>query len=876
VNTPVVPLDDGFACTIETCDPATGNTVVTAVDAACTDGDVCTGVERCDPAAAGAAADGCVAGAPPVVDDGNLCTIDSCDAIDGVRHEPVDVDDGVACTVDSCDGATGTITNSPDNSLCPLNGVCDPLGGCGQFDALILTEVRFVGTSDDVFEVQNIGPRAIDLTRLTVQIGAATFNLTTRTANLAAGERTTLSSTGTATFGLTGAADLADSGGRVALLLDGTEVDVVDFASVVTSGALTASDFVGSAALSTQLDVGRATAAENDSPLSWCLSFRAADTFGAANQSCRTAVINEVLYDAPGADDGQTFIELAGPGGAVIGGLVVRGVSANGNLQAGTFKSSTLPPDTRLDAAGLLLLADEAGTTGTTAVAGAALLFRDLDPDNDNASVELLDGTTRIDVVGYGTPAAAAVEGAAVADIVPLTGGPALSLARREGSQDTNDNGVDFFLDPTPTPGAPNGALAVSIVGVSPDEVPANAASAVAIDVADGAIFAGVAGTPLVAVDGRSACPVEGGGVFISEVADTLTANARYVELFNAGPVAVNLTGFAIRRYSNGGTAPTNLALTGSIPSCGTFTVISTVTFNTVYPGLTTQQTNNGINGNGDDVYELVNGATVLDVFGEVGVDGTGQAWEYEDSIAMRKPHIVRGSPILDITQWTIARDPGGAGDPTRHALSPCAFASQQAGVTRFLCTVQRRDGGGGLPRVIPEGGFVAVAFANPPAVGGADIEDPAIVIVDGSNNETDVPTEADFCNIQFPPALAGTVGVPTAPVFSQIFEAGVTEAPGPSPNVLVQFGLSRTDTPTSLADFVFVDGPTHNSQAQAGNNDEYSFAPTPTAAGTFRYLFRYSLDGGLNWTHCDLDGAGSNPGLSFDIAQTGVLTVTP
>ena len=42
------------------------------------------------------------------------------------------------------------------------------------------------------------------------------------------------------------------------------------------------------------------------------------------------------------------------------------------------------------------------------------------------------------------------------------------------------------------------------------------------------------------------------------------------------------------------------------------------------------------VGGNGDDVYELYDGSSVVDIYGEVGVDGTGEDWEYLDAIAYR------------------------------------------------------------------------------------------------------------------------------------------------------------------------------------------------------------------------------------------------
>ena len=44
-------------------------------------------------------------------------------------------------------------------------------------------------------------------------------------------------------------------------------------------------------------------------------------------------------------------------------------------------------------------------------------------------------------------------------------------------------------------------------------------------------------------------------------------------------------------------------------------------------------------------------------------------------------------------------------------------------------------------------------------------------------------------------------------------------------------------------------------------------------APGAYPYTARISLDGGA-WTYCDLNGAGSNSGLTFETTQLGALTV--
>lgn len=66
----------------------------------------------------------------------------------------------------------------------------------------------------------------------------------------------------------------------------------------------------------------------------------------------------------------------------------------------------------------------------------------------------------------------------------------------------------------------------------------------------------------------------------------------------------------------------------------------------------------------------------------------------------------------------------------------------------------------------------------------------------------------------------------------------------------------------------------------QVGNNDEYQASFTAPAAGSYRYVYRFSLDQGISWTYCDNNqgdyGSGANLGLTFDLENQAVLDVTP
>ena len=144
----------------------------------------------------------------------------------------------------------------------------------------------------------------------------------------------------------------------------------------------------------------------------------------------------------------------------------------------------------------------------------------------------------------------------------------------------------------------------------------------------------------------------------------------------------------------------------------------------------------------------------------------------------------------------------------------------------------------------------------------------------DGVLNETGVAEEADFCNLQFPATMTATTGAATDPIYGQILESGVTEAAGPSAQVTAQLGVGPGGTDPRTASVWTFQTAAYN--AQVSNRDEYVLSVTAPAPGTYAYTYRFSLDGGFDWTYCDLDGAGSNPGLTFDTGQLGTLTVTP
>lgn len=117
---------DEDPCTVETCRQGKCIASNARAGTSCDDGNVCDGVATCDGNGR------CVQGSPSQTDDGNACTLDACDSVRGVTHEPVAIDDADPCTNDSCDPRTGTIShdsvNVDDGDDCTVDS-CDPGSG---------------------------------------------------------------------------------------------------------------------------------------------------------------------------------------------------------------------------------------------------------------------------------------------------------------------------------------------------------------------------------------------------------------------------------------------------------------------------------------------------------------------------------------------------------------------------------------------------------------------------------------------------------------------------------------------------------------------------------------------------------------------------
>jgi len=118
--------DDGVACTDDSCDEVNDTIVNAPDDAQCANGAYCDGDEICD------AQTGCESGTPPTLDDGVACTDDSCDEIaDLVVHAPNPAlcDDADECTAESCDELLGCANDPIPECGLGVPGLSGPMAG---------------------------------------------------------------------------------------------------------------------------------------------------------------------------------------------------------------------------------------------------------------------------------------------------------------------------------------------------------------------------------------------------------------------------------------------------------------------------------------------------------------------------------------------------------------------------------------------------------------------------------------------------------------------------------------------------------------------------------------------------------------------------
>ena len=188
--------------------------------------------------------------------------------------------------------------------------------------------------------------------------------------------------------------------------------------------------------------------------------------------------------------------------------------------------------------------------------------------------------------------------------------------------------------------------------------------------------------------------------LILSEVVDHPTdSNANYVECYNSGVQALDLTGYELVIYEDGSN-PFVVSLSGTLASGGTLIIASSSSaFNTAY-GFTPDITDSSVAlVSGNDVVALKNPANnVYDIYGVIGepVNGSdySMAWAYQNQIVERVPGVSDPNDAWLAAEWAILTGIGSATPGTHVACDQAdvliggPFLDPPAPVTNGIVTI--------------------------------------------------------------------------------------------------------------------------------------------------------------------------------------------
>ncbi|MFH2005174.1 MAG: IPT/TIG domain-containing protein [bacterium] len=131
-------------------------------------------------------------------------------------------------------------------------------------------------------------------------------------------------------------------------------------------------------------------------------------------------------------------------------------------------------------------------------------------------------------------------------------------------------------------------------------------------------------------------------------------------------------------------------------------------------------------------------------------------------------------------------------------------------------------------------------------------------------------PPVITWCQLHRPAATAAGVGQASEPIFGRVHAEGITDGPGQGAGVTGQLGFGPVGSDPTDAAWTWADAVYVGDASQLF--DEYAASVTAAAVGDYDYAYRFSLDAGAAWLHCDLDGA--SDATEYSPSQAGSLAV--
>ncbi|MGB5188370.1 MAG: hypothetical protein WBO84_14715, partial [Acidimicrobiia bacterium] len=157
---------------------------------------------------------------------------------------------------------------------------------------------------------------------------------------------------------------------------------------------------------------------------------------------------------------------------------------------------------------------------------------------------------------------------------------------------------------------------------------------------------------------GATAPALAADGLVISGVVDGPLSGGvpKAVEFYVTADIAdLSIYGFGSAN-NGGGSDGEEFTFPAVAATAGEFiTVASESTGFTSFFGFAPTYTSSAANINGDDAIELFQSGAVVDVFGDINVDGTGQPWEYTDGWAYRVNETGPDGSTFVLGNWTFS-----------------------------------------------------------------------------------------------------------------------------------------------------------------------------------------------------------------------------
>jgi len=152
------------------------------------------------------------------------------------------------------------------------------------------------------------------------------------------------------------------------------------------------------------------------------------------------------------------------------------------------------------------------------------------------------------------------------------------------------------------------------------------------------------------------------------------------VEFFALNDIS-DLSAYGFGSANNGGGSDGQEYTFSGSATAGDYIYIATETtgFNDFF-GFAPDDTSAAASINGDDAIELFFNGSVVDIFGDINVDGSGQPWEYMDGWAYRVPGTEPDGATFNLDNWTFSGPNALDGTATNDTASmPFPFGSYDA-----------------------------------------------------------------------------------------------------------------------------------------------------------------------------------------------------